>query len=193
MARFTGVYAAAPALAGILAAFVSFQYFEPAHRSLSLSQAAQGQHGSPWRADLVHAEPHTATAPAARTPGSSDSVSLSANALGHFNIIAEINGMPVDMMADTGATYVALTFKTALSLGLEPSELPFNRETDTANGVTAVAPVMLDELRVGSIVLHNVEAVVTPPGGLSQNLLGMSFINRLSRFEMSGRRLTLQR
>jgi len=36
-----------------------------------------------------------------------------------------------------------------------------------------------------------VEAVVTGPGRLRQNLLGMSFINRLSRFEMSGRRLTL--
>ena len=95
------------------------------------------------------------------------------------------------MMADTGATYVALTFKTALSLGLQPSDLPFDRETDTANGVTAVAPVTLEEVRVGGVVVHNVEAVVTPPGTLSQNLLGMSFINRLSRFEMSGRRLTL--
>jgi len=190
MARFTGVYAAAPALAGILAAFVSFQYFEPAHRSLSLSQPAHGKHDSPWRADLVQATPEVRTA---RVHGASGTVRLTANPLGHFNIVAEINGMPVDMMADTGATYVAITFKTALSLGLKPSELPFDRQTDTANGVTAVAPVTLDELRVGGIVVHNVEAVVTPPGTLSQNLLGMSFINRLSRFEMSGRRLTLER
>ena len=185
MARFTGVYAAAPALAGILAAFVSFQYFEPAHRSLSVSQSAPD---SPWPADIVRTQPETRTA---RLHGAADKVSLTANSLGHFNIVAEINGMPVDMMADTGATYVALTFKTALSLGLQPSDLPFDRETDTANGVTAVAPVTLEELRVGGIVVHNVEAVVTPPGTLSQNLLGMSFINRLSRFEMSGRRLTL--
>jgi len=188
MARFSGVCAAAPALAGILAAVVSFQIFEPAHRSLSVAQPTRTGQDSGWRADVV---PAKAGESAAREPGDGGTVTLTANPLGHFNIVAEINGMPVDMMADTGATYVALTFKTALSLGLEPSALPFNRETDTANGVTAVAPVTLDEMRVSGIVVRNVEAVVTRPGGLSQNLLGMSFINRLSRFEMSGRRLTL--
>ena len=66
MARFTGVYAAAPALAGILAAFVSFQYFEPAHRSLSVPQSAPD---SPWPADIVRTQPETRTARHARRCG----------------------------------------------------------------------------------------------------------------------------
>lgn len=186
MARFPGVCSAAPAVAGVVAALLSYHYFEPAHRSLSVAQVPQ--HAAGWQADIVRAqerpEPVSVEPPARR-------VTLKANALGHFSLTVHVNGMPVEMMADTGATYVALTFKTALSLGLEPSDLPFTKETDTANGVTAVAPVVLDEVRIGDIVLRRVEAVVTAPGRLRQNLLGMSFINRLSRFEMSGQRLTL--
>jgi aspartyl protease family protein len=187
MARFSGVWAAAPAFAGILAAFASFQYFEPAHRSLSVAQTGGFGDDSAWRARVVAARGETPDS----DEGAKETVTTRANAIGHFSISAEINGMPVDMMADTGATFVALTYKTALSLGLDPSELPFTRETDTANGVTAVAPVTLDEVRIGDIVVRRVEAVVTPPGRLRQNLLGMSFINRLKRFEMSGQRLRL--
>ena len=185
MARFSGVYSVAPALAGIFAALVSYHYFEPAHQNLSVAQVRSA---SAWDTEVVPAGPPLHTASVERPERK---VTLQANALGHFSVTADINGMPVEMMADTGATYVALTFRTALSLGLQPSELPFTKQTDTANGVTAVAPIMLDEVRIGDIVVRRVEAVVTAPGRLRQNLLGMSFINRLSRFEMSGRRLTL--
>jgi len=185
MARFSRVYSAAPALAGVLAAVASYHYFEPAHHRLSVAQV----HGEPsWQTEVVGADEQVRTASAQKPSGR---VTLQANSLGHFSVTSHINGMPVEMMADTGATYVALTYKTALSLGIQPSELPFNKQTDTANGVTAVAPVVLDEMRIGDIVVRQVEAVVTAPGRLQQNLLGMSFINRLSRFEMSGRRLTL--
>ncbi|MFP3921709.1 MAG: TIGR02281 family clan AA aspartic protease [Dichotomicrobium sp.] len=189
MARFSGVLGAAPAVAGILAALLSYYYFEAAHRSLSVAQVPQHDAGPPgWQAELV---PARSGGDDARAGQPRNTVTLKANGLGHFSVDADINGMPVEMMADTGATYVALTFKTALSLGLQPSDLPFDKETDTANGVTAVAPVVLDEVRIGDIVVRRVEAVVTAPGRLRQNLLGMSFINRLSRFEMSGQRLTL--
>ena len=190
MRRFPGVLGAAPVVTGVVAAFISYVYFEPAHRSLSIAQVAQPDAAQDWQARVVPAQAHAGVRTASvETP--ERSVTLKANALGHFNVAADINGMPVEMMADTGATYVALTYKTALSLGLQPSDLPFTKETDTANGATAVAPVVLDEVRIGDIVVRRVEAVVTAPGRLRQNLLGMSFINRLSRFEMSGRRLTL--
>jgi aspartyl protease family protein len=185
MTRFSSVYGIAPAFAGIFAALVSYHYFEPAHQNLSVAQVRTAP---AWDTEVVPAEAPVHTASVERPERA---VTLEANALGHFSVTADINGMPVEMMADTGATYVALTFRTALSLGLQPSELPFTKETDTANGVTAVAPIMLDEVRIGDIVVRRVEAVVTAPGRLRQNLLGMSFINRLSRFEMSGRRLTL--
>lgn len=185
MRRFPGVWSAVPGLAGILAAMASYYYFESAHQGLSVAQVRSEP---AWRAEV--AGPTGGTARAA-VPRPERSVTLKANPFGHFSVTADINGMPVEMMTDTGATYVALTFKTALSLGLKPSELPFTKHTETANGVTAVAPVVLDEVRIGEIVVPRVKAVVTAPGRLRQNLLGMSFINRLSRFEMSGQRLTL--
>jgi len=168
-----------------MAALASYVYFEPAHRSLSVLRSGPA---TAWEAEVI-SPPGDVRRVSVEGPGRS--VTLKANSLGHFSLTAEINGMPVEMMADTGATYVALTYKTALSLGIQPSELPFNKQTDTANGVTAVAPVALDEIRIGDIVLRRVEAVVTAPGRLRQNLLGMSFINRLSRFEMSGQRLKM--
>ena len=185
MRRFPGLLSATPALAGLIAAIASFYYFEPAHQSLSVAQV--------WPGPGARAEPAPGDGQirTASIKQSTKSVTLQANTLGHFSVTADINGMPVEMMADTGATYVALTYKTALSLGLRPSELPFTKKTETANGATAVAPIVLDEVRIGDIVVRRVEAVVTAPGRLRQNLLGMSFINRLSRFEMSGRRLTL--
>ncbi|RIA47449.1 retropepsin-like aspartic protease family protein [Dichotomicrobium thermohalophilum] len=185
MRRFPGACSVAPALAGIFAALASYHYFEPAHQNLSVAQVRPDP---TWQAEVVRAESDESQASDSQPDRS---VTLKANALGHFSVTADINGMPVEMMTDTGATYVALTFKTALSLGLQPSELPFIKKTETANGTTAVAPVVLDEVRIGEIVVRHVDAVVTAPGRLRQNLLGMSFINRLSRFEMSGQQLTL--
>jgi len=187
MARFASVCGAAPALVGILAGLLSFWYAAPPRESLSVAQVTSDGSGH----DATKTVEGAADTPEEIVPDQRSRVTLRANSLGHFSVTADINGMPVEMMADTGATYVALTFKTALSLGLQPSDLPFTKQTDTANGVTAVAPVTLDEVRVGDIAVRRVRAVVTAPGRLRQNLLGMSFINRLSRFEMSGQRLTL--
>jgi len=118
-------------------------------------------------------------------------VTLSANTYGHFSVTADINGHPVDLMTDTGATYVALNYETAILLGYASKDLRYTGRSSTANGVARVAPVKLNYVRIGGIVLRDVVAVVAEPGRLSQNLLGMSFINRLSRFELRGDRLVL--
>jgi aspartyl protease family protein len=118
-------------------------------------------------------------------------VTLSANSYGHFSVTADISGHPVELMTDTGATYVALNYETAALLGYTARELRYTGRSSTANGVARVAPVRLDYVRIGGIVVRDVVAVVAEPGRLSQNLLGMSFINRLSRFELRGDRLVL--
>jgi aspartyl protease family protein len=55
-----------------------------------------------------------------------------------------------------------------------------------------VAPVRIREMRVGDIVVRDVEAVVAPPGRLRTSLLGMSFLRSLRGFDISGGRLTLR-
>ena len=119
-------------------------------------------------------------------------VVLHANRSGHFDVNAYINNRRVELMADTGATRVVLTYADARHLGVTGA-LRFTGRARTANGVSRVAPIMLDSVQVGDIKLYHVAAIVAERGVLSTSLLGMSFIGRLNRFEMSGRRLVLEK
>ena len=47
-------------------------------------------------------------------------------------------------------------------------------------------------LGIGGLVVYGVDAVIMPDGALSENLLGMSYLSRLRRFEMTGGRLVLE-
>lgn len=138
------------------------------------------------RSSLTDLDP--AAAKAARP---ARSVTLAANSYGHYIVEADINGVKVELLTDTGATYVALNFQTAQALGYNTQNLRFTSRSTTANGIARVAPVTLDYLRVGGIVVREVKAVVAEPGKMTQNLLGMSFINRLAGFELSGGRLVM--
>jgi aspartyl protease family protein len=118
-------------------------------------------------------------------------VTLSANTYGHYIVEADIGGTSVELLTDTGATYVALNYETALQLGFTAKTLRFSSRSSTANGIARVAPVTLDYVRIGSILVRDVKAVIAEPGKMTQNLLGMSFINRLSGFELRGGRLLM--
>jgi aspartyl protease family protein len=54
------------------------------------------------------------------------------------------------------------------------------------------APTTLDRVEVGDIVVRDVTALVLPDEALSGNLLGLSFLSRLRRFEYSGGKLVLE-
>ena len=118
-------------------------------------------------------------------------VTLNPNPYGHYIVQADIGGAAVELLTDTGATYVALNYETALQLGFTPQTLRFTSRSSTANGIARVAPVTLDYIRIGSILVRDVKAVIAEPGKMTQNLLGMSFINRLSGFELRGGRLLM--
>ena len=118
-------------------------------------------------------------------------VRLKADPRGHFILDAAINDRPASFMADTGATLVVLTYEDAARLGLSPHSLDFSGFAQTANGVSRVAPVMLDRVRVDDIVVRDVAAAVAEKGALDTNLLGMSFLSRLKSFQMQGHELVL--
>jgi aspartyl protease family protein len=118
-------------------------------------------------------------------------VRLKADARGHFVLDAAINDRPASFMADTGATLVVLTYEDAARLGLSPHSLAFSGLAQTANGVSRVAPVTLDRVRVEDITVRDVPAAVAEKGALATNLLGMSFLGRLKSFQMQGRELIL--
>jgi aspartyl protease family protein len=119
-------------------------------------------------------------------------VEIRAGAHGHYYTSAEINGRHVDLMVDSGASIVALTFDDAQRAGLFIRDRDYTQRVNTANGVARIAPVMLDRVSIGDITVRNVPAAVGEPGALSTSLLGMSFLSRLQRVDMRGGILVLQ-
>lgn len=141
----------------------------------------------------------TAASPEAAAEGSaelpsdvSSEVRLKADARGHFIVQAYVNGRKATFVVDTGATLVVLSYEEAERLGLSPRNLDFWARVETANGIAAVAPVTLDRMRVQGITVRDVKAVVAQRGALTGNLLGMSFLRRLSSFQMRGSELVLE-
>jgi aspartyl protease family protein len=128
---------------------------------------------------------------AAPTRPSTHRVALRADARGHYTATATVNGRSVPVMVDTGATAVALSADSARSLGIRPPPSAFRLPVSTANGVVAAAPVTLREVRIGGVSVRNVEAIVVPGDALGINLLGMTFLSRLSRFEVADGQLVL--
>lgn len=126
-----------------------------------------------------------------KSPGFAGEVRLKADARGHFVFGAAVNDRAASFMADTGATLVVLTYEDAARLGLSPQSLDFSGRVETANGVSRVAPVTLDRVRVEDITVRDVSALVAESGALGTNLLGMSFLGRLKSFQMQGSELIL--
>jgi aspartyl protease family protein len=118
-----------------------------------------------------------------------NSLSYAANRQGHVVLVAAVNGTAVRFLVDTGATLVALTAKDAAAAGLDPDRLDYRSVISTANGQTRAAPVTLREVRIGQLVLDDVDAVVVER--LSTSLLGMSFLSRLGGWAMQDGVLTL--
>jgi aspartyl protease family protein len=119
-------------------------------------------------------------------------IELRAGAHGHFHTSAEINGRSISLMVDTGASIVALTYEDAARAGITPRESEYTQRVSTANGIARVAPVMLDKVAIGDVVVRNVAAAIAEPGKLNTTLLGMSFLGRLNRVDMRAGRLILE-
>jgi aspartyl protease family protein len=122
--------------------------------------------------------PSPRSAPAARV------VEIKAGLRGHYVASAEINGRAVEVLIDSGASLVALSFDDARRAGIYVRDSDFTERVRTANGVARVAPVTLDRVSIGDVTVHNVPATVSEPGSLSTSLLGMSFLSRLHRVDM---------
>ena len=136
-----------------------------------------------------------ATKPAAPAPSPAPSgpqaISLSADAAGHFSTDVRINGLFVKGLVDTGATVIAIPGDEAKKLGLSPPASAYTTPIQTANGRVMAATIKLSEVRIGTVVVRDVEGVIVPQG-LHVTLVGMSFFNRLQSFEMRGKTLVLR-
>lgn len=111
---------------------------------------------------------------------------------GHFETDVTIDGAPLRMMVDTGASSVVLSYDDAMRLGVNPENLVFSIDVSTANGRARAAPVTLREVAIGPILRGAIRGMVTEPGRLDQSLLGMSFLETLGSIEITRDELRLK-
>jgi len=111
---------------------------------------------------------------------------------GSFLVRGRVNGTATTFVFDTGATTIVLTQASAERAGLRGADLAYTAPVMTANGRALAAPVTLERVAVGDIEMRRVRALVAKPGALGADLLGMSFLERLSSYEVRGDRLTLR-
>ncbi len=129
-----------------------------------------------------------------RVPQSSESadgireVVLQRNRQGHYVAGGAINGVPATFLLDTGATDVAIPEAFANQAGLPRG---YAGQASTANGVITVYSTVIQELQLGNIRLHDIEASITPSMGGDTILLGMSALQRVE-FTQRGSTLTLR-
>src|SRR5438067_1305992 len=111
---------------------------------------------------------------------------------GHFRVEGAVDGRRIEFLVDTGASVVTLTESDAARLGFHPAPRDYVAQLRTANGTVRGPPLRLGSVELGGLMLRNVQAVVLPDESLSENLLGLSFLSRLRRFEYRDGRLVLE-
>jgi aspartyl protease family protein len=173
---------------GVVAALLgSFSLLErlaaPASPLAATAPAAQASAG--LVADGSLSEP-----PQRETSGYREAL-LEADQRGQYAGDALINGLPVHMLVDTGASDVFVSASTAHRLGLAPSE-GRKRAIQTANGQSTATPAVLRRVSLGGLYMNDVEALVLAPEAGEINLLGESFLKRLISVEQRNGTLILR-
>lgn len=111
---------------------------------------------------------------------------------GHYYLNLALNGENIRFVVDTGATDMVLTRDDAARAGLAPETLNFLGTANTANGTVRTAPVRINTVQLGDITDTNVRASVNG-GEMSGSLLGMGYLEKWGRIEISGGELRLTR
>jgi aspartyl protease family protein len=150
-------------------------------------------------ADKMSPAPASATTAAKKAvlvetpaPSAIRSLNILRDGRGHFRVDGRIDGQRIAFMVDTGASVVALNETTAARFGLRPTPGDYKASVATANGTIKAARAQLAMVDLGGIVVRDVDAMVLPDEALSENLLGLSFLSKLKRFEYANGMMVLE-
>ena len=165
--------------------------------AMGLAGALAGRFGSPGRTgqSATTASPESSVASADLV--SSFSRSSSANALvldrrddGHFYADVEVNGVPISMLVDTGASSVALSAEDARRVGIATTIGMHEVIGEGAGGAVQGEIVTIERIRLSGVEQAGVQAAVLKGGSMS--LLGQSFLRDFASVEIRGDQMHLR-
>lgn len=111
---------------------------------------------------------------------------------GHYYVKLLLNGTPTMFIVDTGASEIVLSQADAERAGIDVRDLRYLGSANTANGAVRTARILIDSLSLGEFTDSRVPAAVNG-GDMEGSLLGMSYLERFGRMEISGGKLVLER
>lgn len=101
---------------------------------------------------------------------------LKADASGHYRLEGAINGQPVQLLLDTGATLVTIPSQVAEHLGLIPTG---HSRVKTAAGEIQVQTSRIESLAMGPLTLYDLTVFINPATDGEEILVGMNALGRL--------------
>ena len=107
---------------------------------------------------------------------------------GHFYADAQVNGVTIRFLVDTGASVVMLTREDAQRAGIA---LPAERALAMGvGGTVSVAPVTIDRIAIGTVEARSIQAAVADQ--LPVSLLGQNFLAQFGSVEIRGDTMVLR-
>jgi aspartyl protease family protein len=124
-----------------------------------------------------------------RAPEGSDHViRIKQDPNGQYYVKGSADGVPLEFMIDSGASYIVLPKAAAEGMNVGP--LSFDVPTYTANGRIQNAHITIHTLSVGPYTANDISAVVNG-GELDEPLLGMAWLRLFKSVEIQNGVMTL--
>jgi aspartyl protease family protein len=108
----------------------------------------------------------------------------------HFYADVQINGAPIHMLVDTGASGIALSREDAQSAGVATSIGMNDVVGEGADGAVRGEWVRLDRVELGPLKAQGLQAIVLNSG--EQSLLGQEFLSKFGSVEIHGDTMVLR-
>lgn len=143
----------------------------------------RGEAGAVWKRVKAELSP-------GGTTDTNGTVTIRKGEDGHFWMDVEMNGKPIRLMVDSGATTTALSAETARAMGIEVPEDGFPVIIGTANGDVEARRARVARLRVGPIERTDFPVIVSESFG-DTNVIGMNFLSTLDGWRVQNDELLL--
>lgn len=159
-------------------------------RSNSRGSAGENSFFEKARADQAAAYEEARRAGEPKVTSTDGAVELPRDDDGHFYADVQINGAPVHMLVDTGASAIALSRDDARSAGIATSIGMNGVVGEGADGDVHGEYVKIDRMELGPKTVEGLDGVVLNGG--SQSLLGQSFLAKFESVEIHGDTMVLR-